>query len=146
MERKRRNRNPDVKLIFPEDGDKKFPRSFIQYLSERSLELTGPGSPVVASVFALLLVLCVACCVLQEAHESISDLGEVLVSLLYNENLHRLSVTVIEARRLKVSRLYYRVFQQPLWSRVRDLACVEFLPLCLAAPSELLSRPYMLSQ
>jgi hypothetical protein len=52
------------------------------------------------------------CCVLQEAHESISDLGEVLVSLLYNENLHRLSVTVIEARRLKVSKLYYRVFQQ----------------------------------
>jgi hypothetical protein len=49
---------------------------------------------------------------LQEAHESISDLGEVLVSLLYNENLHRLSVTVIEARRLKVSELYYRVFQQ----------------------------------
>jgi hypothetical protein len=41
---------------------------------------------------------------LQEAHESISDLGEVLVSLLYNENLHRLSITVIEARRLKVSR------------------------------------------
>ncbi|PNF43215.1 hypothetical protein B7P43_G15666 [Cryptotermes secundus] len=37
----------------------------------------------------------------KEAHESISDLGEVLVSLLYNENLHRLSVTVIEARRLK---------------------------------------------
>ncbi|KAJ4438402.1 hypothetical protein ANN_14347 [Periplaneta americana] len=36
-----------------------------------------------------------------EAQESISDLGEVLVSLLYNENLHRLSVTVIEARRLK---------------------------------------------
>jgi hypothetical protein len=52
------------------------------------------------------------CCVLQEAQESISDLGEVLVSLLYNENLHRLSVTVIEARRLKVSKLYYRVFQQ----------------------------------
>jgi hypothetical protein len=42
------------------------------------------------------------CGVLQEAQESISDLGEVLVSLLYNENLHRLSVTVIEARRLKV--------------------------------------------
>ncbi|XP_069705764.1 synaptotagmin-15-like isoform X2 [Periplaneta americana] len=37
----------------------------------------------------------------KEAQESISDLGEVLVSLLYNENLHRLSVTVIEARRLK---------------------------------------------
>lgn len=32
-----------------------------------------------------------------------SDLGELLVSLLYNENLSRLTVTVIEARRLKVS-------------------------------------------
>jgi hypothetical protein len=50
---------------------------------------------------------------LQEAHESISDLGEVLVSLLYNENLHRLSVTVIEARRLKVSYLYTCVFLEP---------------------------------
>jgi hypothetical protein len=39
---------------------------------------------------------------LQEAHECIADLGELLVSLLYNENLHRLSVSVIEARRLKV--------------------------------------------
>ncbi|XP_021915495.1 synaptotagmin-15-like isoform X2 [Zootermopsis nevadensis] len=38
----------------------------------------------------------------KEAQESISDLGEMLVSLLYNENLHRLSVTVIEARRLKL--------------------------------------------
>jgi hypothetical protein len=44
---------------------------------------------------------------LQEAHECISDLGEVLVSLLYNENLHRLSVTVIEARRLKVRHRRY---------------------------------------
>jgi len=48
---------------------------------------------------------------LQEAHESISDLGELLVSLLYNENLHRLSVTVIEARRLKVSYLYIIISQ-----------------------------------
>ncbi|XP_067002894.2 synaptotagmin-15-like [Anabrus simplex] len=37
----------------------------------------------------------------KEAQESISDRGELLVSLLYNENLHRLAVTVIEARRLK---------------------------------------------
>jgi len=50
---------------------------------------------------------------LQEAHESISDLGELLVSLLYNENLHRLSVTVIEARRLKVSYLYTCAFLEP---------------------------------
>jgi len=50
---------------------------------------------------------------LQEAHESISDLGELLVSLLYNENLHRLSVTVIEARRLKVSHLYTCAFLEP---------------------------------
>ena len=57
---------------------------------------------------------------LQEAHESISDLGELLVSLLYNENLHRLSVTVIEARRLKVSRLYTRAFLEP-WTLFRDL-------------------------
>jgi hypothetical protein len=47
---------------------------------------------------------------LQEAHESISDRGELLVSLLYNENLHRLSVTVIEARRLKVSYVYTFAF------------------------------------
>ena len=50
---------------------------------------------------------------LQEAHESISDLGELLVSLLYNENLHRLSVTVIEARRLKVRYLYSCAFLVP---------------------------------
>nr|CAD7427693.1 unnamed protein product [Timema monikensis] len=37
----------------------------------------------------------------KEAQEPVSDLGEILVSLLYNENLHRLSVTVIAARRLK---------------------------------------------
>ncbi|CAG2060580.1 unnamed protein product [Timema podura] len=37
----------------------------------------------------------------REAQEPVSDLGEILVSLLYNENLHRLSVTVIAARRLK---------------------------------------------
>lgn len=40
----------------------------------------------------------------KEAQENVtSDLGEVLVSLLYNETLNRLSVTVIEAKRLKVS-------------------------------------------
>lgn len=39
----------------------------------------------------------------QEVQEPTSDLGEILVSLLYNENLHRLTVTVIEARGLKVS-------------------------------------------
>lgn len=32
-----------------------------------------------------------------------SNLGELLVSLVYNENLNRLTVTVIEARGLKVS-------------------------------------------
>lgn len=38
----------------------------------------------------------------KEAQENVtSDLGEVLVSLLYNEALNRLSVTVIEAKRLK---------------------------------------------
>ena len=40
---------------------------------------------------------------LQDTPEAVSDLGEMLVSLLYNENLHRLSVAVIEARRVKVS-------------------------------------------
>lgn len=38
----------------------------------------------------------------QDVQEPTSDLGEILVSLLYNENLHRLTVTVIEARGLKV--------------------------------------------
>lgn len=39
----------------------------------------------------------------KEAQENLnSDLGEVLISLLYNETLNRLSVTVIEAKRLKV--------------------------------------------
>ncbi|KAL0274874.1 UNVERIFIED_CONTAM: hypothetical protein PYX00_002901 [Menopon gallinae] len=39
----------------------------------------------------------------KEAQESFnSDLGEVLISLLYNETLNRLSVTVIEAKRLKL--------------------------------------------
>jgi hypothetical protein len=51
-------------------------------------------------------------CVLQEAQESTSGLGEVLVSLLYNENLHRLSVTVIEARRLKV-RCFTNMYTPP---------------------------------
>ncbi|XP_068081054.1 synaptotagmin-15-like [Anabrus simplex] len=37
----------------------------------------------------------------KEAQDSITDLGELQVSLLYNENLHRLVVTVVEARRLK---------------------------------------------
>ncbi|KAJ1522184.1 hypothetical protein ONE63_002494 [Megalurothrips usitatus] len=37
----------------------------------------------------------------KDTPETVSDLGEMLVSLLYNENLHRLSVTVIEARRVK---------------------------------------------
>ncbi|GLV35098.1 Synaptotagmin 7 [Carabus blaptoides fortunei] len=37
----------------------------------------------------------------KEAQEHISDLGELLVSLFYNENLKRLTATVIEARRLK---------------------------------------------
>lgn len=31
-----------------------------------------------------------------------SDLGDLLLSLVYNENLSRLTATVIEARRLKV--------------------------------------------
>ncbi|XP_049876513.1 synaptotagmin-15-like [Pectinophora gossypiella] len=38
----------------------------------------------------------------KELQEPTSNLGEVLVSLLYNENLHRLTVTVIEARGLKL--------------------------------------------
>ncbi|XP_068617976.1 synaptotagmin-15-like [Battus philenor] len=38
----------------------------------------------------------------KELQEPTSDLGEILVSLLYNENLNRLSVTVIEARGLKL--------------------------------------------
>ncbi|XP_044758183.1 synaptotagmin-15-like isoform X1 [Coccinella septempunctata] len=37
----------------------------------------------------------------KEPHEIKSDLGELLISLVYNENLNRLSATVIEARRLK---------------------------------------------
>lgn len=43
--------------------------------------------------------------VFQEPQEHVSDMGELLVSLLYNENLKRLTATVIEARRLKVSKL-----------------------------------------
>ncbi|XP_028042011.1 synaptotagmin-15-like [Bombyx mandarina] len=38
----------------------------------------------------------------KDLQEPTSDLGEILVSLLYNENLHRLTVTVIEARGLKL--------------------------------------------
>ncbi|CAK1555814.1 unnamed protein product [Leptosia nina] len=38
----------------------------------------------------------------KDVQEPTSDLGEVQVSLLYNENLHRLTVTVIEARGLKL--------------------------------------------
>ncbi|XP_013180025.1 PREDICTED: synaptotagmin-15-like [Papilio xuthus] len=38
----------------------------------------------------------------KELQEPTSDLGEILVSLAYNENLNRLSVTVIEARGLKL--------------------------------------------
>ncbi|XP_028179560.1 synaptotagmin-15-like isoform X1 [Ostrinia furnacalis] len=38
----------------------------------------------------------------KEVQEPTSDLGEILVSLLYNENLHRLTVTVIETRGLKL--------------------------------------------
>ncbi|XP_060804989.1 synaptotagmin-15 [Amyelois transitella] len=38
----------------------------------------------------------------KEIQDPTSDLGEILVSLLYNENLHRLTVTVIEARGLKL--------------------------------------------
>ncbi|KAJ8975552.1 hypothetical protein NQ317_004410, partial [Molorchus minor] len=37
----------------------------------------------------------------KELQEIKSDLGELLVSMLYNENLNRLSVNVIEAKRLK---------------------------------------------
>ncbi|XP_076258076.1 synaptotagmin-15-like isoform X2 [Rhynchophorus ferrugineus] len=37
----------------------------------------------------------------KESREIHSDLGELLVSLLYNENLNRLTATVIEAKRLK---------------------------------------------
>lgn len=45
----------------------------------------------------------------QQPHEIKSDLGELLISLVYNENLNRLSVTVIEARRLKVRRIIVNV-------------------------------------
>ncbi|CAG5020722.1 unnamed protein product [Parnassius apollo] len=41
----------------------------------------------------------------KELQEPTSDLGEVHVSLLYNENLNRLSVTVIEVRGLKMDPL-----------------------------------------
>lgn len=46
----------------------------------------------------------------KEVQESVvsSDLGEVLVSLVFNDNLSRLSVTVIQARRLKVSPLEHK--------------------------------------
>ncbi|CAG9111378.1 unnamed protein product [Plutella xylostella] len=37
-----------------------------------------------------------------EIQDPTSDLGEILVSLLYNENLNRLTVTVIETRGLKM--------------------------------------------
>ncbi|XP_039298466.1 synaptotagmin-15 [Nilaparvata lugens] len=37
----------------------------------------------------------------KETQECISELGELLVSLLYNENQHRLTVSVIEARNIK---------------------------------------------
>ncbi|RZF38315.1 hypothetical protein LSTR_LSTR013681 [Laodelphax striatellus] len=36
-----------------------------------------------------------------ETQECVSELGELLVSLLYNENQHRLTVSVIEARNIK---------------------------------------------
>lgn len=39
---------------------------------------------------------------LQEVQEIKSDVGELLISLVYNENLSRLTATIIEARRLKV--------------------------------------------
>jgi hypothetical protein len=39
----------------------------------------------------------------QEPQEIKSNLGELLVSLVYNENLNRLTATVIEARGLHVS-------------------------------------------
>lgn len=39
----------------------------------------------------------------KEAQLMKSDLGELLVSLVYNENLNRLTATVIEGRRFKVS-------------------------------------------
>uniref|UniRef100_T1IF66 Uncharacterized protein n=1 Tax=Rhodnius prolixus TaxID=13249 RepID=T1IF66_RHOPR len=38
----------------------------------------------------------------KECDGPVSDLGELLVSLFYNENLHRLTVSVIAARNLKV--------------------------------------------
>lgn len=41
-------------------------------------------------------------CILQETTDSISDSGELSVSLLHNENNHRLTVSVLEARNLKV--------------------------------------------
>ncbi|XP_071052260.1 synaptotagmin-15-like isoform X2 [Onthophagus taurus] len=37
----------------------------------------------------------------KEIQENQSDLGELLISLVYNENLNRLTATVIDARRLK---------------------------------------------
>jgi len=36
-----------------------------------------------------------------------SDLGEVLVNMVYNDNLNRLGVTVIEAKRLKVNYYFF---------------------------------------
>lgn len=53
--------------------------------------------------------------VLQEVQEIKSDVGELLVSLVYNENLNRLTATIIEARRLKVRYLNvacYKIFQK----------------------------------
>lgn len=41
-------------------------------------------------------------CMFQETTDSISDSGELSVSLLHNENNHRLTVSVLEARNLKV--------------------------------------------
>lgn len=43
---------------------------------------------------------------MQEVQEIKSDVGELLVSLVYNENLSRLTATIIEARRLKVRLIY----------------------------------------
>ncbi|KAI4456433.1 synaptotagmin [Holotrichia oblita] len=47
----------------------------------------------------------------KEVQEIKSNLGELLVSLVYNENLNRLTATIIEARGLKVSQnlVYYQI-------------------------------------
>ncbi|XP_069361027.1 synaptotagmin-15-like isoform X1 [Maniola hyperantus] len=60
----------------------------------------------------------------KEVQDPTSDLGEILVSLLYNENLHRLTVTVIEARNLKVTRLDPSSSRKELVARVtQERAC-----------------------